>query len=614
MAIPKGEPIEESAEPGFRESLKALRTLPKFFRLIWQTHKGMTAGNVALRLAESTMPLLQLYVGKLIIDAIITQAAADPALRDTQMLWTYVGMEFALVFVSALLNRGIALLDALLGDLFANETSVMLIEQASRLDLPQFEDAKFYDKMERARMQTLGRTVLMTQLLQQAQDAVTIFFLAGGLLVFNPWLLLILVLAVVPVFFNETYFNQRTYSVTRSWTPQRRELDYLRLIGASDQTAKEVKVFGLSGFLRDRFRDLAHRYYLVNKKLSVRRAAWGSLFNTLGDGGYYAAYIVIILQTINGHITVGELTFLAGSFSRTRGLLQGMLQRLSGIAQRALYLQDLFDFLEMKPSISEAAQPRPVPTVLKEGFRFERVGFRYPGTERWVLEDLSFDLPVGEKLALVGENGAGKTTLVKLMARLYDPTEGRILLDGYDLRDYDLEGLRSMVGVIFQDFVRFSLVASENIAVGRIDDRKQLNLIMDAAGRSLADTVINRLPKGYDTMLGRRFDGGVDLSGGEWQKVALGRAYMRDAQLLILDEPTAALDARAEYEVFVRFAELTKGKTAVLISHRFSTVRMADRILVMRNGKLEEIGSHEELIAKDGLYAELFHLQAQGYQ
>ena len=614
MAIPKGEPIEESAEPGFRESLKALRTLPKFFRLIWQTHKGMTAGNVALRLAESTMPLLQLYVGKLIIDAIITQAAADPALRDTQMLWTYVGMEFALVFVSALLNRGIALLDALLGDLFANETSVMLIEQASRLDLPQFEDAKFYDKMERARMQTLGRTVLMTQLLQQAQDAVTIFFLAGGLLVFNPWLLLILVLAVVPVFFNETYFNQRTYSVTRSWTPQRRELDYLRLIGASDQTAKEVKVFGLSGFLRDRFRDLAHRYYLVNKKLSVRRAAWGSLFNTLGDGGYYAAYIVIILQTINGHITVGELTFLAGSFSRTRGLLRGMLQRLSGIAQRALYLQDLFDFLEMKPSISEAAQPRPVPTVLKEGFRFERVGFRYPGTERWVLEDLSFDLPVGEKLALVGENGAGKTTLVKLMARLYDPTEGRILLDGYDLRDYDLEGLRSMVGVIFQDFVRFSLVASENIAVGRIDDRKQLNLIMDAAGRSLADTVINRLPKGYDTMLGRRFDGGVDLSGGEWQKVALGRAYMRDAQLLILDEPTAALDARAEYEVFVRFAELTKGKTAVLISHRFSTVRMADRILVMRNGKLEEIGSHEELIAKDGLYAELFHLQAQGYQ
>ena len=403
MAIPKGEPIEESAEPGFRESLKALRTLPKFFRLIWQTHKGMTAGNVALRLAESTMPLLQLYVGKLIIDAIITQAAADPALRDTQMLWTYVGMEFALVFVSALLNRGIALLDALLGDLFANETSVMLIEQASRLDLPQFEDAKFYDKMERARMQTLGRTVLMTQLLQQAQDAVTIFFLAGGLLVFNPWLLLILVLAVVPVFFNETYFNQRTYSVTRSWTPQRRELDYLRLIGASDQTAKEVKVFGLSGFLRDRFRDLAHRYYLVNKKLSVRRAAWGSLFNTLGDGGYYAAYIVIILQTINGHITVGELTFLAGSFSRTRGLLRVMLQRLSGIAQRALYLQDLFDFLEMKPSISEAAQPRPVPTVLKEGFRFERVGFRYPGTERWVLEDLSFDLPVGEKLALVGE-------------------------------------------------------------------------------------------------------------------------------------------------------------------------------------------------------------------
>jgi len=614
MGVPRSESFDVKEEPGFRESLKALRTLPKFFGLVWRTHRGMTAGNVLLRLLESTMPLLQLYVGKLIIDAVIAQAALPPTERDTSLLWTYVGLEFGLVVLSALFNRGIALLDALLGDLFANETSVLLIEQASRLDLPQFEDASFYDKMERARQQTLGRTVLMTQLLQQAQDAVTIVFLAGGLLVFNPWLLLILVLAVLPVFFNETWFNQRSYSLTRSWTPQRRELDYLRLIGASDQTAKEVKVFGLAGFLRDRFKALADEYYQVNKRLSVRRAAYGSIFNALGDAGYYAAYVVILMQTLNGQITVGELTFLAGSFSRTRSLLQVMLQRFSGIAQRALYLQDLFDFLEMQPSIAQAAQPLPVPVMLHQGFQFEGVGFRYPGTARWVLRNLSFSLPAGQKLALVGENGAGKTTLVKLMARLYDPTEGRILLEGRDLREYDLDGLRAMVGVIFQDFVRFSLVASENIAVGRIQDRDQRSRIEDSAARSLADTVIQKLPKGYDTMLGRRFEGGVDLSGGEWQKIALGRAYMRDAQLLILDEPTAALDARAEYEVFERFAELTKGKTAVLISHRFSTVRMADRILVLRNGHLEEIGSHEELLEAGGLYAELFGLQAQGYQ
>jgi ATP-binding cassette subfamily B protein len=491
---------------------------------------------------------------------------------------------------------------------------VRLIEHAALLDLPQFEDSAFYDKMERARQQTLGRTLLMTQLLQQAQDAVSIVFLAGGLLAFNPWLLGILALAVLPIYFNETFFNQRSYSLTRSWTPQRRELDYLRLVGASDQTAKEVKVFGLAGFLRDRFRNLADAYYKANRNLALKRNAWASLFHTLGTVGYYVAYLVIIGQALEGRISIGDMTFLAGSFMRTRGLLQGMLQRLSGIAQRALYLQDLFDFLNMAPAIRPAEDPLPVPDTLTDGFRFENVGFRYPGTERWALRGLSFHLRAGEKLALVGENGAGKTTLVKLLARLYDPSEGRILLEGRDLKDYDLDGLRAMVGVIFQDFVRFSLTAAENIAVGRIEGLEDRPRIEDAAARSLADTVIAKLPGGYAQMLGRRFDQGVDLSGGEWQKVALGRAYMRDAQLLILDEPTAALDARAEFEVFQRFSELTAGKTAVLISHRFSTVRMADRILVLQGGAQREIGSHEELLAAGGLYAELFALQAKGYQ
>lgn len=614
MAVQRGVSSDREKDLSFRDSLKAYRNVPRFLRLVWETHRGMALGNVLLRIVQAAMPVAQLYVGKLIIDAVVTLVDLPAGERDTGDLWTWVGLEFGLAIFSALLGRGITLLDALLGDLFANATSVKLIEQAARLDLPQFEDSAFYDKMERARQQTLGRTLLMSQLLQQAQDAVSIVFLAGGLLAFNPWLLLILALAVLPVYFNETLFNQRTYSLTRSWTPQRRELDYLRLVGASDQTAKEVKVFGLEGFLKTRFAALADAYYRANRSLALKRNGWASLFHTLGTGGYYVAYVVIIRQTIAGIISIGDMTFLAGSFMRTRGLMQGMLQRLSGIAQRAMYLQDLFDFLEMEPAIAAAENPIPIPDTLERGFEFENVGFRYPGTDRWALRGLSFHLRAGEKLALVGENGAGKTTLVKLLARLYDPTEGRILLEGRDLRDYDLEGLRAMVGVIFQDFVRFSLTASENIAIGRIDHKENRPEIEDAAARALADSVIEKLPEGYEQMLGRRFDKGVDLSGGEWQKVALGRAYMRDAQLLILDEPTAALDARAEYEVFQRFSELTEGKTAVLISHRFSTVRMADRILVLKDGAQREIGSHEDLLAANGLYAELFKLQAAGYQ
>ncbi|MFT7587939.1 MAG: ATP-binding cassette subfamily B protein, partial [Limisphaerales bacterium] len=536
MTVPRGVSSDQAEERGFAESLKSFRTIPSFFKLIWQTDKGLTLGNILLRVLQAALPLALLYIGKLIIDEVILQSGLDVAIRDASKLWNYVGLELGLGVLSALLGRAITLLDALLGDLFANATSVRLIEQAAKLDLPQFEDSEFYDKMERARQQTLGRTVLMTQILQQAQDAVTIIFLAAGLIAFNAWLLLILVLAVIPVFFNETYFNQRTYSLTRNWTPQRRELDYLRFIGASHETAKEVKVFGLTAFLRDRFSDLADQYYKANRILSIKRAAWGSFFNLLGDIGYYAAYVVIILQTIEGKITIGDLTFLAGSFARMRSLLQGMLSRFSNIAQRALYLRDLFDFLEMEPIIPRASKPVKVPEKIVKGFTFENVGFKYPGADVWVLRGLSFTLAAGEKLALVGENGAGKTTLVKLLARMYDPSEGRILLEGVDLKEYDIEELRSMIGVIFQDFVRFALSASENIAIGKIDERKEFDQIKNAAKQSLADEVISKLPRGYEQMLGKRFTNGVDLSGGQWQKIALGRAYMRDAQLLILDE------------------------------------------------------------------------------
>lgn len=598
-------------ELSFKDSLKALKHLPPFLTLIWKTSPRMAGSNIGLRLIQSGIPVTTLYLGKLIIDEIIARTQDS---GDLTQLWWYVGAELFLGLFTAGLSRIISLNDALLGDLLSNETSEQLIEHAAKLDLAQFEDSEFYDKLERARRQTTSRTFLMSQILSQAQNFITILFLGAGLVVFNPWLILLLILAVIPAFLSELHFNQRSYSMTRNWTPERRELDYVRFVGASDQMAKEVKMFGLAGYLKERFSTVAAQYYQANKTLATRRAAFGFLFTGLGTFGYYAAYIVIILQAISGSITLGDLTFLSGSFARMRGLLQSMLTQLSSIAQSALYLQDLFDFFNLKPSIASPAQPVSFPEPIVDGFRFEGVSFKYPGSEKYAVKDLTFHLRAGEKLALVGENGAGKTTLVKLLARLYDPEEGRILLDGKDLKEYDLTDVRNHIGVIFQDYIRFNLKAGENIAVGRIEAREDKGRIEDAATRSLADTVVEGLPDGYDQMLGKRFDGGVDLSGGQWQKIALARAYMREAQLLILDEPTSALDARAEYEVFERFADLTKGKMAVLISHRFSTVRMADRILVLDKGKVLEIGTHEELLQHDGLYAELFQLQAQGYQ
>ncbi len=596
----------------FREQLLTLRNLPKFFKLIWQNNRWMVIGNVTLRLIKANIPVLVLFISAEIIDEIVELIKTPD--HSTNYLWLLVGVEFGIAVFSDLINRTVTLLDSLLGDLFANQTSEALIRKAATLDLYQFEDAQFYDKLERARRQTASRTVLMTQTLTQLQDIITVVSLGIGLVAFNPWLIVILILAIIPSFIGETHFNERSYSLSRSWTPERRELDYIRYIGASDRTAKEVKVFGLASFLAGRYRLLADKYYSANKKLATRRALWGVILSALGTLSYYAAYVYIILQTINGNITLGRLTFLAGSFRQMRGMLQGIMNRFSRITEGSLYLQDLFDFFAIQPSITSLPESLPFPDKVKEGFTFEGVSFSYPGSSKLVINNLSFHLPAGKKLALVGENGAGKTTLVKLLARLYEPTAGRILIDGIDIKRYKLEDLRKNIGIIFQDYVRFQLKVGENIAVGNIQQVEEESIIQSAAEKSLANLMIEELPERYQQMLGKRFAGGVELSGGQWQKVALARAYMRDAQLLILDEPTSALDARAEHEVFLRFAELIEERTAVLISHRFSTVRMADIILFLENGKLLEMGSHDELIAKDGKYAELFHLQAQGYQ
>lgn len=610
--MPRPKPKSKPEAPKtFREQLAAFRNIPPFLRLIWKADPRLTIANVVLRLAQAALPTAILYVGKLIIDEVLLLLEGT---GDTTFLWQMVALEFGLALLSDLLSRGTSLVDGLLSDLIANRTSVDIMRHAATLDLYQFEDADFYDKMERARRQTTGRSVLMSQLLAQFQSVITIIVLGVSVVAFSPWLILLLVVAVIPSFIQENYFNQQKYSLTRSWTPERRELDYLRYLGASDITAKEVKIFGLADYITDRFDELSMKYYYANRKLSIRRAGWGAFFSAIGSVTYYGAYVLIIVQTINGQITVGTLTFLAGAFRRMQQGLRTVLSRVASIGENALYLQDLFDFFRITPTIADKENSLPFPTQIKTGWRFENVSFRYPGAETFAVRNLTFDLPVGTKLALVGENGAGKTTLVKLLARLYEPTEGRILLDGTDLRDYELSGLRDSVGVIFQDFFRYQLTARENIAVGRIEGLEDQPRIENSARKSLAEAVVDSLPARYEQVLGRRFADAVDLSGGQWQKIALARAYMREAELLILDEPTSALDARAEYEVFQRFTELIEGKSAVIISHRFSTVRMADVILFLENGTRLEMGSHEELMRKGGKYAELFDLQARGYQ
>jgi ATP-binding cassette, subfamily B, bacterial len=599
-------------DPTLKDRFSALKNLPRFFKLVWQTSQFLTVSTGIIRLLRSAIPVSMLYVGKLIIDGVIHLSGTSGTSHT--YLWQLVAIEFGLAILSDALGRITTLIDSLLGDLFANHTSVKIMEHAATLDLEQFEDSLFYDKLERARQQTIGRTILLSQVMSQVQDMITMCFLAAGLVVFNPWLILLLFIAVLPAFIGESYFNDKNYSLSRRQTPERRELDYIRYIGASDETAKEVKLFNLSGFLIDRFRQLSNKFYLDNKKLAIKRSGWGTLFSLIGTLGYYTAYVYIISKTVQGRISVGDLTFLAGSFRQLRALMEGVLGRFTAVSQGAIYLKDFFDFFDIQSAIRPNPLARPFPNPIQQGFVFENVGFKYSNSNYFANRHLSFTLAAGEKLALVGENGAGKTTLVKLLARLYDPTEGRILLDGYDLKEYDLAALRKNVGVIFQDYIRYQMTAAQNIAVGNIDEKENRDLVERSAQKSMADAMIQRLAGKYDQALGRRFNQGVELSGGEWQKIALARAYMKDAQLLILDEPTSALDARAEYEVFQRFAELTKGKTAVLISHRFSTVRMADRILVLDKGEMLEIGSHKELLAKGGRYAELFNLQAMGYQ
>ncbi len=611
----------------WRKKFGVFRPVRQFLLLAWHTHRGYASATVLLRLLRAGIPIATLWVAKLIIDVVVAARMGRPNLSR---LWLLVAVELAIVALGEVLDRSSAAVEALFGDLCANQINEKLIAHAGSLDLHHFEDPAFFDRLERAQRQTTGRIGLLTQLLTLGQDSVTLVTLASAILFYSPWLLLLLIVAIVPGFLGELHFSTLEYSLLYRMTPERRQLDYLRYLSASDKSAKEVQVFGLSNWLLGRYHRLAARLHEANSRLALRKGIASILLAWLGLAGYYAGYILILWRAFYGTITIGTLTFLAASFLRCRAAMERLLLSVSNVYEQGLYVRDLFEFFELQPIIGSRAGSRQVPTPLKQGLTFEDVGFQYPGKSGWAVRHVNLSITPGEKIALVGENGAGKTTLAKLLARLYDPTEGRILLDGVDLREYQLDSLRSAVGVIFQDFVHYDLPLDENIGVGEISqvqdyldrlleqpDRNANSTdpaIADAARKSQADALAANFPSGYRQMLGRRFQDGLELSGGEWQKIALARAYIRRSQIIILDEPTAALDARAEYEVFQRFAELVAGQIAFLISHRFSTVRMADRIVVLRQGAIGEQGTHDQLVALNGLYAELFRLQAEGYR
>jgi ATP-binding cassette subfamily B protein len=596
----------------WHERISALANVPAVLKIVWDSGPAVVVFGLVSRLFSALLPVTLLWITKLIIDRIVHAVSTHQPVQPR--FWWLVAAEFSLAVLNSVLTRTIDYSDSLLTDKYTRHVSIRVMNHAAGLDLIAYEDPIFYDRLERARVQATDRLAMIQQIGRLVQLAITTITLSISIMLFSPWLMLLLIAGVVPAFLGESHFAFLGYAKNFRQTPLRRQMDYLRLLGGSKEAAKELKLFGLKNFLSERFTRLSDAIYEENVGLSRRKLIAGSMLSVIGTMGYYSAYVFVIWRTVNGALTIGSLTFLAGAIQQASSNIEQIFSTVAGIGDQALFLTDLLAFFAMRPTIRSKPNALPAPRPIVHGVEFRNVSFQYPGNSRLVLDSINFQLRPTERLALIGENGQGKTTIVKLITRLYDPTQGQILLDGVDLREYDLEDLHREFGVIFQDFMRYEMTARENIAVGRVQEINHLELLKDAARKSMADDVVARLPQGYDQMLGRRFEQGVDLSGGEWQKVALARAYLRDAQLLILDEPTAALDARSEFEVFQRFSELTTGKSALFISHRFSTVRMADRILVLENGRIAEEGTHDQLSRLGGRYAEMFEMQASSYR
>ncbi|HEY0734385.1 MAG TPA: ABC transporter ATP-binding protein [Herpetosiphonaceae bacterium] len=602
--------------PQLRDLRSAFKTIPQAFKLVWRAHRQGTIAMAVVTLVAAFLPALQAWIGKMIVDSVIqavnTGLAVEQGLR---LALPYLLIEFVIITVGAVVREVRALYQRILTSRLKHEMSGSIVRQSLGLDLHYFENAKYYDQLQNARQEVGFRAMtIMETSFMLVQHLITITSVIVILVSFSPIIALILICATLPALAAQLRYGDMNYLLQTLRAPENRRMNYLEHLLTVDTSAKEVKLFGLGEPLLQRYEALFEKFYREDAALARWRGSRSLMWGLLATSSYYVAYAWIVWRTISGQITLGELTFYLALFRQSQMSLEQMFGTIGQIYESGRFMENLFSFLSLKNQSTSNPNPVPMPRPIRRGIEFRNVSFRYPNRPQYALRNVNLFIGAGEKLALVGNNGAGKTTLVKLMTRLYDPTEGEILLDGVDIREYDVDELRKRIGVIFQDFVRYHATVRENIGFGQIDAMDNEQRIIRAAERGGGDEVVTRLPEGYDTMLGAWFEKGQELSGGQWQKIALSRAFMRDGEVLVLDEPTAALDAEREFEIFQRFRELTDGKIALLISHRFSTVRMADRIVVLENGYLTELGTHAELLIQNGTYAKLFNMQAAGYR
>jgi ATP-binding cassette subfamily B protein len=599
-----------------REFFRALRNTPFAFHLVQEAGRRAAMASAALTVVAALLPAAQAWTGKLIIDAVVIaiNQSMDPVV-GLRFVAPYLALEFGLLLINSVTSQLRGLFDRILQTQLTNHVNSVIIDKAIGLDLRFFEDPIFYDTLQNARRQADTSALnIVNSTFQMAQQVITLVSLVVLLVRFSPLLALIAFVSAIPSFLSQSYYAERAFRAVTRRAPEFRLLNYLEILLTANESVKEIKLFGLGRPLLRRYQELFTRFYKEDRAIAESRTRAGIGWSLVSTLAYYGSYAWIVLRTVAGGITLGDMTMFLALFRQSQSSIRSFLDSLNRLYESNLFLDNLTTYLRLRPSLESPADAREAPEPIREGIEFRHVTFRYPGSDTDVLRDVNLHIRPGERIALVGLNGSGKTTLVKLLTRLYDPTEGQVLLDGVDLREYDLTSLHQRFGVIFQDFVRYQFTVRENIGFGQVDDLDDLERIKGAAERGGADEIVEKMPDGYDTMLGRRWERGLELSGGQWQKIALARAFMRRAEVLVLDEPTSALDAEAEYDIFRRFGELMEGRIAVLISHRFSTVRMADRIAVLSAGRIIELGSHAELMDMDGAYARLFNLQAEGYR